>query len=185
MEILSRIGRKPVMIPQGVQVQIDGNTIKVKGPKGELVQQFHPDMKVVADASQIKVERPSDEKLHRSLHGLTRSLISNMVEGVTHGFSKALDINGVGYRAAKQGQKLVLTIGFSHPVEIEPPKGIEFEVPAPNRIVVKGIDKQVVGQMAAQVRAVREPEPYKGKGIKYENEFVRRKAGKAGKAAKK
>ena len=182
---MSRIGRKPVIIPQGVQVQIDGNTIKVKGPKGELVQQFHPDMKVVADGSQVSVERPSDEKLHRSLHGLTRSLISNMVEGVTHGFSKALDINGVGYRAAKQGQKLVLTIGYSHPVELKPLNGIEFEVPAPTKIIVKGIDKQAVGQMAAQVRAVREPEPYKGKGIKYEKEIIRRKAGKAGKAGKK
>jgi large subunit ribosomal protein L6 len=182
---LSRIGRKPIAIPQGVQVDIDGNTVKVKGPKGELTQVMHPDMKLVKADSQLTVERPSDEKIHRSLHGLTRTLIANMVQGVTGGFSKALDINGVGYRAAKQGNNLVLTMGYSHPVELQPLAGIEFEVPAPNKIIVKGTDKQAVGQMAAQVRAVREPEPYKGKGIKYENEVIRRKAGKAGKAGKK
>jgi large subunit ribosomal protein L6 len=157
----------------------------VKGPKGELTQTMHPDMKLVMEDKQVKVERPSDQKNHRALHGLTRSLISNMVEGVTNGFSKALDVNGVGYRAAKQGNNLVLTIGYSHPVELTPLAGIEFEVPTPTRIVVKGIDKQAVGQMAALVRGVREPEPYKGKGIKYEKEFIRRKAGKAGKAGKK
>jgi large subunit ribosomal protein L6 len=182
---LSRIGRKPIIIPQGVQIEINGNTVKVSGPKGKLIQIVHPDMKLSVDGNLFKVDRPSDEKKHRSLHGLTRSLINNMVLGVTAGFTKSLDINGVGYRAAKQGKNLVLTIGYSHPVELVPLDGIEFEVPAPTKIIVKGVDKQVVGQMAAQVRAVREPEPYKGKGIKYENEFVRRKAGKAGKAGKK
>lgn len=182
---MSRIGRKPIAIPQGVQVELSGNTVKVVGPKGELTQTVHPEIQLVLEDKEIKVERPSDEKKHRSLHGLTRTLVSNMVQGVTTGFSKALDINGVGYRAAKQGKNLLLTIGYSHPVEVEPLQGIEFEVPAANKIIVKGIDKQAVGQMAAQVRSVREPEPYKGKGIKYENEVIRRKAGKAGKAGKK
>lgn len=182
---MSRIGRKPIAIPQGVQIEINGSTVKVKGPKGELIQNVHPDMKLVNEDGQLTVERPSDEKNHRSLHGLTRTLIANMVQGVTQGFSKALDINGVGYRAAKQGNNLLLTMGYSHPVELKPLAGIEFEVPAANKIIVKGMDKQAVGQMAAQVRAVREPEPYKGKGIKYENEVIRRKAGKAGKAGKK
>lgn len=161
------------------------HTVKVKGPKGELTQTVHPDMKLVKEEHQLKVERPSDEKIHRSLHGLTRTLVANMVQGVTAGFSKALDINGVGYRAAKQGSNLLLTMGYSHPVELKPLSGIEFEVPAPNKIIVKGLDKQTVGQMAAIVRGVREPEPYKGKGIKYEKEVIRRKAGKAGKAGKK
>lgn len=182
---MSRIGRKPVAVPQGVQIEVDGRLVKVKGPKGELTQEVHPDMKINITDNQLTVERPSDNKEHRSLHGLTRSLISNMVQGVTNGFAKGLDINGVGYRAAKQGSNIVLSIGYSHPVEIKPLEGIEFEVPAPNKILVKGIDKQAVGQMAAQIRAVREPEPYKGKGIKYENEVIRRKAGKAGKAGKK
>lgn len=182
---MSRIGRKPIVVPQGVQVEIKGNTVKVSGPKGNLTQVVHPDMKVKLEDNQIKVERPSDEKEHRSLHGLTRTLVSNMVQGVTSGFSKALDINGVGYRAAKQGKNLLLTIGYSHPVEMEPLEGIEFEIPAPTKVIVKGIDKQAVGQMAAQVRAVRPPEPYKAKGIKYEKEIIRRKAGKAGKAGKK
>lgn len=178
---MSRIGRKPISIPQGVQVDILGNNVKVKGPKGELNQVVHPDMKVSLNNGIITVERPTDEKKHRALHGLTRTLISNMISGVTNGYTKALDINGVGYRAAKQGKNLVLTIGYSHPVEIQPLPGIEFDVPAPNKIIVKGIDKQVVGQMAAEIRAVREPEPYKGKGIKYESEVIRRKAGKTGK----
>jgi large subunit ribosomal protein L6 len=182
---LSRIGRKPIAIPQGVQIEINANTVKVTGPKGELVQTVHPDMKIIKEADQLRVERPSDEKKHRSLHGLTRTLVANMVQGVTGGFTKALDINGVGYRAAIQGKNLLLTMGYSHPVEMQPLPGIEFEVPAANRIVVKGMDKQLVGQMAAQIRSVREPEPYKGKGIKYENEVIRRKAGKAGKAGKK
>lgn len=182
---MSRIGRKPVEIAQGVQVDVKDSVVVVKGPKGELSQKISSDMKVKIEDGQLTIERPSDEKQHRALHGLTRSLIANMVKGVTEGFTKSLDINGVGYRAAKQGDKLVLTMGYSHPVEIEPLTGIEFEVPAPNKIVVKGNDKQAVGQMAAQIRAVREPEPYKGKGIKYSNEVIRRKAGKAGKAGKK
>ncbi len=182
---MSRIGRKPIVIPQGVQVEIQGNTVKIKGPKGELMQDLHPEMKLVLESSQLRVERPSDEKRHRSLHGLTRTLVSNMVDGVTKGFSKSLDIVGVGYKAVKQGSNLQLTLGYSHPIEIKPFKGIEFDVPAPNKIIVKGIDKQAVGEMAAQVRALREPEPYKGKGVKYEKEVIRRKAGKAGKAAKK
>lgn len=182
---MSRIGRKPIVVPSGVQINVDGNTVRVKGPKGELTQVIHPDMKLVQEDGTLCVERPSDEKLHKSLHGLTRSLVSNMVQGVTDGFTKALDINGVGYRAAKSGDKLVLTIGYSHPVELEPLKGVEIEVPAPTKIVVKGADKQAVGQMAAIIRSVREPEPYKGKGIKYEKEVIRRKAGKAGKAGKK
>jgi large subunit ribosomal protein L6 len=182
---LSRIGRKPIEIPQGVQIEINDNTVMVTGPKGVLTQTVHPDMKVIQEENQIRVERPSDEKFHRSLHGLTRSLVANMVHGVTVGFTKALDINGVGYRAAIQGKNLLLTMGYSHPVELKPLSGIEFEVPAVNRIIVKGLDKQVVGQMAAQIRSVREPEPYKGKGIKYETEIIRRKAGKAGKAGKK
>jgi len=185
VQILSRIGRKPIVIPQGVQVEINGSTVKINGPKGELTQVVHPEMKLVFEEQVIKVERPSDAKKHRALHGLTRTLVANMVEGVTNGFSKTLDINGVGYRASKQGKNLVLSIGYSHPVELEPLAGIEFEVPANNKIIVKGIDKQAVGQMAAVVRAVREPEPYKGKGIKYSNEVIRRKAGKAGKAGKK
>ena len=182
---MSRIGRKPIAIPQGVQIEINGNTVKVSGPKGELTQIVHPEMKSTVDGNLVQVVRPSDGKEHRSLHGLTRTLVSNMVQGVTAGFSKALDINGVGYRAAKQGKNLLLTIGYSHPVELVPFEGIEFEVPVPTKIIVKGIDKQAVGQMAAQVRAVREPEPYKGKGIKYDKEIIRRKAGKAGKAGKK
>lgn len=182
---MSRIGLKPIVIPQGVQVEVQGNVVKVKGPKGELVQNVHPEMKVVMENSELKVQRPSDEKKHRALHGLTRTLLSNMVDGVTKGFSKTLEINGVGYRAVKQGTNIQLTIGYSHPVEIVPMAGIEFDVPAPNRIVVNGINKQTVGQMAAEIRAIREPEPYKEKGIKYSTEVIRRKAGKAGKASKK
>jgi large subunit ribosomal protein L6 len=182
---LSRIGRKPIVIPQGVQIEVAANTVKVTGPKGVLTQTVHPEIKVIQENDMLRVERPSDDKLHRSLHGLTRSLVANMVVGVTNGFTKALEINGVGYRAAIQGKNLMLTMGYSHPVEVKPLPGIEFEVPAVNRIIVKGLDKQVVGQMAAQIRSVREPEPYKGKGIKYETEVIRRKAGKAGKAGKK
>lgn len=182
---MSRIGRKPIVVPSGVEIAIDGNNVKIKGPKGELNREIHPDMKLVKEDGILRVERPSDEKKHKALHGLTRSLVANMVEGVTNGFAKGLEINGVGYRAAKQGTKLTLAIGYSHPVEIEPLPGLEIEVPAPNKIIVKGADKQAVGQMAAVIRSVREPEPYKGKGIKYENEKIQRKAGKAGKAGKK
>ena len=177
---MSRIGQMPVKIPQGVEVTVEGNQVMVKGPKGSMSRKFHKDMVVKAENSEIIVERPSEDKSHRALHGLTRSLINNMVAGVVGGFEKRLVLEGVGYRAAKQGNKLVLTVGYSHPVEFDPPQGIEFEVPAPNRILIKGIDKDLVGQIAANIRAVREPEPYKGKGIRYENEVVRRKEGKTG-----
>jgi len=177
---VSRIGRSPITIPSGVEVKIDGNRVQVKGPKGELQKELHPEMNIAIEGEQILVTRPSDQKEHRALHGLTRTLIFNMVEGVTKGFSKGLELSGVGYRAAKQGNKLVLTVGYSQPVEMEPEPGLEIEVPAANKIIVKGVDKERVGAFAAKVRAVREPEPYKGKGIKYENETIRRKAGKAG-----
>lgn len=182
---MSRIGRRPIAIPQGVEIEIEGNTVRVKGPKGELSRAIHPEMHVSVTDGQILVERPSEEKRHRSLHGLTRTLVANMVDGVTKGFSKNLEIEGVGYRATKNGNNLVLTVGLSHPVEIVPAPGIEFEVPAVTKITVRGLDKQMVGEMAAQIRAVRKPEPYQGKGIHYEKEKIRRKAGKTGKAAKK
>ena len=161
---MSRIGKLPVAIPQGVEVKIDGNNaLTVKGPKGQLCKTFHKDMIIEIEDGTINVKRPTDGKQHRSLHGLTRTLIYNMVEGVTNGFEKTLEINGVGYRAAKQGNKLVLTIGYSHPVEFVDPEGITTEVPAPNKIIVKGIDKELVGTHAANIRATREPEPYLGK----------------------
>jgi large subunit ribosomal protein L6 len=176
----------PIDVPQGVDVEIQANNhVCVKGPKGELSQVLPSEMRILLSEGRILVERPSDEKRHRSLHGLTRTLIANMVVGVTKGFSKNLEIEGVGYRATKSGDKLVLAVGYSHPVEIDPGPGIEFEVPAPTRIVVKGLDKQRVGEVAAEIRAVRKPEPYQGKGIRYEKERIRRKAGKTGKAAKK
>lgn len=179
---MSRIGKLPVELPGGVTVKVnDDNIVAVKGPKGELSQKIHRDIQVVVEDAAIQVVRPTDSKPHRSLHGLSRSLINNMVEGVTKGFQKNLELNGVGYRAQKQGTKLVLTVGYSHPVEILEEGGVEIEVPAPNRISVKGIDKQKVGAMAAKIRSVREPEPYKGKGIKYENEKILRKEGKTGK----
>ena len=178
---MSRIGNLPIDIPAGVTVTVDeNNLVKVKGSKGELSQPIHGDIKVKVEDNVVTVERSSDAKFQKSLHGLSRSLISNMVEGVSKGFQKSLEINGVGYRAQKQGNKLVLTIGYSHPVEIAEADGVEFEVPAPNKIVVKGIDKQKVGAMAAKVRGTRPPEPYKGKGIKYENERIIRKEGKTG-----
>lgn len=160
---------------------MEGQLVRVKGPKGTLEREFHPDMRITLKDRFLTVERPSDEPFHRALHGLTRVLLANMVTGVTQGFEKALQLEGVGYRASKSGNKLVLTVGYSHPVEIEPPPGIDFDVPAPNRIVVRGADKELVGQVAARVRAVRPPEPYKGKGIMYVGERIRRKAGKAGK----
>ncbi|HHV93933.1 MAG TPA: 50S ribosomal protein L6 [Firmicutes bacterium] len=178
---MSRIGKMPVEIPSGVEVKVDGQTVTVRGPKGTLTQEFHPDMIIALEGNTVVVRRPSDEKQHRALHGLTRALIANMIEGVTKGYQKDLEISGVGYRAALQGKKLVLTMGFSHPVEFEPEPGIEFEVPAPTRITVRGIDKQLVGETAARIRAVRPPEPYLGKGIRYAGERIRRKAGKAGK----
>jgi large subunit ribosomal protein L6 len=176
----------PITVPNGVDVKIEGsNFMTVKGPKGTLQRQLHKDMIIKLEDKDVIVQRPSEEKTHKALHGLTRTLIANMVEGVTNGFQKALDINGVGYRAQKQGKKLVLTLGYSHPVEMEEPEGITVEVPAPNKILIKGADKQAVGQFAAQIRFKREPEPYKGKGIKYETEVIRRKEGKTGGKGKK
>jgi len=178
---MSRIGRKPIQVPNGVNVNLDNNVITVKGPKGTLSRALHGDMKVSYESDVITVERPSDNKLHRALHGTTRSVVANMVSGVTDGYAKNLELVGVGYRASKSGEKLVLNVGYSHPVEFVPESGIEFEVPAQNKIIVKGIDKELVGATAAKIRSVREPEPYKGKGIKYENERIIRKEGKAGK----
>ncbi|MCY9708067.1 50S ribosomal protein L6 [Paenibacillus alvei] len=178
---MSRIGRKPIEVPGGVTVTLENHVITVKGPKGTLTRELHKDMKVSVEENVISVERPSENKLHRSLHGTTRSVINNMVSGVTEGFSKTLELVGVDYRANKSGDKLVLNVGYSHPVEITPEAGIEFEVPAQTKIIVKGIDKERVGAYAANIRAVREPEPYKGKGIKYEGERIIRKEGKAGK----
>ncbi len=179
---MSRIGKLPVALPSGVKVDVgEGNMVTVKGPKGELKQKINQDMIIEEDNGQIIIKRPTDNKNHRALHGLSRSLINNMVVGVSSGFEKSLDIVGVGYRAQKQGNKLVLNVGYSHPVEIDSPKGIEIDVPAPNKIIVKGIDKQAVGALAADIRKVRSPEPYKGKGIRYTGEFVRQKEGKTGK----
>ncbi len=182
---MSRIGKMPIVIPAGVEIKIEeGNHVTVKGSKGVLESKLHPDMLIKMENDQIIVERPSENKMHKSLHGLTRTLINNMVEGVTKGFEKNLEINGVGYRAEKQGNKLILTIGYSHPVEMKEPEGITYNVPAPNRITVSGIDKQSVGECAAKIRIKRPPEVYKGKGIKYANETIRRKEGKAGAKAK-
>ncbi|HHT64608.1 MAG: 50S ribosomal protein L6 [Caldicoprobacterales bacterium] len=178
---MSRIGKLPVQLPGGVTISVnDDNVVDVKGPKGQLSQKIHKDIRVVVEGNTVLLERPSESKPHKSLHGLSRSLVNNMVEGVTKGFEKTLEINGVGYRAQKQGNKLVLTVGYSHPVEISEEDGVEFEVPAPNKIIVKGIDKQKVGAMAAKIRGTREPEPYKGKGIKYDYEKILRKEGKTG-----
>ncbi|MEG0912891.1 MAG: 50S ribosomal protein L6 [Oscillospiraceae bacterium] len=178
---MSRIGRKAISVPAGVDVKIEGNTVTVKGPKGTLTQSFRPSMKLSMENGEITVARPSDDKEYRSLHGLTRTLISNMVDGVTAGFQKELEIQGVGYRAAKQGKDLVMNLGFSHQVILSDNEDITIEVPAPNKIIVHGIDKQKVGQFAANIREKRPPEPYKGKGIRYAGEFVARKEGKAGK----
>ena len=168
-------------VPEGVEVKLDGQTLTVKGPKGTLTKEFHKDMKISIDGNVLKVERPDNEPKNRSLHGLTRTLINNMIEGTTKGFERKLEVNGVGYRAQKQGTKLVLTLGYSHPVEMEAPEGITFDVPTPNEIIVKGADKEVVGQTAAVIRTKRPPEVYRGKGIKYAEETIRRKEGKAGK----
>lgn len=178
---MSRIGRKPINIPSGVNVTLDTSLITVKGPKGSLSRELHKEMKVVIDNNVITIERPSDNKLHRSLHGTTRSIVSNMVDGVTEGYVKTLELVGVGYRASKKDNKVVLNVGYSHPVEITPADGIEFDVPSNTKILVKGINKELVGETAAKIRSVREPEPYKGKGIKYEGERILRKEGKAGK----
>lgn len=177
---MSRIGRKPIALPAGVDVKIEDHTITVKGPKGTLTQAFHPNMAVTVEGNEILVARPNDEKENRSLHGLTRSLIANMVEGVTNGFKKELDVNGVGYRVQKQGKDLVMNLGYSHQVTVSEIPGITIEVPSPNKIIIAGADKQLVGQFAAEVREKRPPEPYKGKGIKYTDEVIRRKEGKTG-----
>ena len=178
---MSRIGKKPVVIPAGVTVTLgDNNVVTVKGPKGELTRAFHPDMILKLDGAVLTVDRPDEERLHKSLHGLTRTLINNMVEGVSKGFSKELEVNGVGYRVEKKGTQLVMRLGYSHEVFMDEIPGITIEVPGPNRIIINGIDKQVVGQFAAEVRGKRPPEPYKGKGIKYTTEVIRRKVGKTG-----
>ncbi len=178
---MSRIGKKPITVPAGVEVKIDGQHITVKGPKGTLERDIHNNMTVSMDGNVITVARPDDEALNRSLHGLTRTLINNMIQGVVNEYKRELEINGVGYRAQLKGKKLVLNLGYSHPVEMDAPEGITFEVPAPNQIIVKGIDKEQVGQVAAVIRTKRPPEVYRGKGIKYVEEHIRRKEGKAGK----
>ena len=178
---MSRIGNSPITVPEGVEVKLDGQKITVKGPKGTLVKELHKNMEVAVDGNVITVKRPDNEAFNRSLHGLTRTLINNMIEGVSKEFTRELQINGVGYRAQKQGTKLVMNLGYSHPVEMEAPAGITFDVPNANTIIVRGIDKEVVGQTAAVVRTKRPPEVYRGKGIKYAEEVIRRKEGKAGK----
>lgn len=178
---MSRIGNKPITVPAGIDVAIDGQKITVKGPKGTLERTVNDNISIKLENGVIVVARPNDEKENRSLHGLTRTLINNMIEGVSNEFSKQLEINGVGYRAAKQGNKIVLTLGYSHPVEMVEPEGITYEVPNPNSIIVKGIDKELVGQMAAEIRSKRPPEVYRGKGIKYVDEHIRRREGKTGK----
>lgn len=177
---MSRIGRKPIELPAGVSVQIDAGNIVVTGPKGTLSQDIPGEITISQEDQVLQVNRPNDNKQNRAYHGLTRALVANMVQGVSGGFERKLELVGVGYRAQLQGKKLVINIGFSHPVEVEPPEGIEFEVPAVTKITVRGIDKQLVGNTAAHIRAIRKPEPYKGKGIKFENEVIRRKAGKSG-----
>ncbi|CAH2716633.1 50S ribosomal protein L6 [Neobacillus rhizosphaerae] len=178
---MSRVGKKPIEIPAGVTVTLNNNTVTVKGPKGELTRSFNPDILITVEENVVTITRPSDVKEHRALHGTTRAVIANMVEGVSTGFTRNLELIGVGYRAQKQGNKLVLNVGYSHPVEIEPEVGLEIEVPANTKITIKGTDKERVGELAANIRGVRPPEPYKGKGIRYEGEFVRRKEGKTGK----
>ena len=177
---MSRIGKKPIPIPPGVTVVVDGSTVRVKGPKGELSQSFRPEVRVRVDDGQVVVDRAADSKTHRAMHGLTRALVANMVQGTVAGYRKTLELVGVGYRAEKKGKVLVLNVGYSHPVEYPEPEGLTITTPNPTTIVIEGIDKQRVGQAAAEIRSVRPPEPYKGKGIKYQDEHVRRKAGKAG-----
>ncbi len=178
---MSRIGRLPIAVPTTVDVTIEGRRVTVKGPKGTLTRELHPDITVSREDDNLVVTRPTEQKTHKQLHGLTRTLVNNMVVGVTDGYRKGLEITGVGYRAAKVGEKLQLNLGYSHPIEIDPPSGISFEVENPTRLAVVGIDKELVGQIAARVRSTRKPEPYKGKGVRYAGEQIRRKAGKAGK----
>ena len=178
---MSRIGKQPIPVPSGVEVKIEGSTVTVKGPKGQLEQTFNEDMRIAMEDGEVTVTRPSDNRTHRALHGLTRSLIANMVTGVSEGFSKTLEIVGVGYRATLKGSDLELALGFSHPIEVKAEPNIKFEVPAPTKVIVSGIDKQRVGQIASEIRDFRPPEPYKGKGVRYEGEYVRRKVGKTAK----
>jgi large subunit ribosomal protein L6 len=180
---MSRIGKQPIEIPSGVEIDAANEVVTVKGPRGQLVQRVHPEMRIRQEDGAVRVERPNDEGFYRGLHGLTRTLIANMVEGVTKGFEKRLAIVGVGYRAQLRGKDLELAVGYSHPVPVRCPEGIEFEVPTPTSIVIRGNDKQAVGEIAARIRKVRKPEPYKGKGIRYEDEYVRKKAGKAAKGS--
>jgi len=177
---MSRIGRRPIPVPAGVQIDIDGNTVRVKGPKGELVRTLHRDVAVRREGDDVLVERPSDEPTHRALHGLSRTLVANMVEGVTTGFTKTLEIVGVGYRAETKPFGLTLALGYSHPIDYKAPEGITLRAVTPTTVEVSGTDKEVVGQVAAEIRSLRPPEPYKGKGVKYQGEVIRRKAGKAG-----
>jgi large subunit ribosomal protein L6 len=179
---MSRVGANPIALPKGVELKIDGSQVSVKGPKGELSWAFQRDIAFKQEGDQIIVTRPSDQPRHKAMHGLSRTLLANMVTGVTEGFSKTLEMHGVGYRAQMQGRDLEVSVGYTHPVKVSPPEGIEFEVDGTSKIIIKGADKQAVGQAAADVRKIRPPEPYKGKGIRYEGEYVRRKAGKAGKA---
>jgi large subunit ribosomal protein L6 len=178
---MSRIGRLPISVPSGVDVTIEGRNVTVKGPKGSLSRELHPDMSISREDDTLVVTRPTEQKTHKQLHGLTRTLVNNMVVGVTDGYRKGLEITGVGYRAVKVGEKLQLSLGYSHQIEIEPPQGITFELENPTRLAVVGIDKELVGEIAAKVRSTRKPEPYKGKGVRYAGEQIRRKAGKAGK----
>ena len=181
---MSRIGRQPIAIPSGVEVALgQDQTVTVKGPKGTLARRLHPDVRLVVEGAEVRVERASDEAFHRSLHGLTRTLVANMVEGVTKGYEKRLSLVGVGYRAAMKGKDLEIQVGFSHPVLVNAPEGIQFEAPNPTQLIVRGADKERVGQVAANIRSIRKPEPYKGKGIRYEDERVRKKAGKAAKGS--
>ena len=182
---MSRIGRMPIAIPAGVTVEVNGNKVTAKGPKGELTQEMHPDMIIEVEGNEVLVKRPSEDKLHKSLHGLTRTLVHNMIVGVSEGYKKELDVVGVGYRVAKQGKDLVMNLGYSHQVTVSEIPGITIDVPGPNKIVISGPDKQLVGQFAAEVREKRPPEPFKGKGIKYADEVVRRKEGKTGGKGKK
>ena len=178
---MSRIGNKPITVPEGVEIKVNGQNVTVKGPKGTLEKEFHKDMKINLDGNVITIVRPNNDPANRSLHGLTRTLLSNMIEGTVKGFERKLEVNGVGYRANKKGNDLLLNLGYSHPVEVEAPEGITFDVPNQNEIIVKGMDKELVGQTAAVIRSKRPPEVYRGKGIKYAEEVIRRKEGKAGK----
>ena len=182
---MSRIGRLPIAVPAGVDVTIDGRSVTVRGPKGSLSRALHPDISVSREEATLVVTRPTEQKTHKQLHGLTRTLVNNIVVGVTDGYRKGLEITGVGYRAVLSGRKLQLNLGYSHQIEIDPPEGISFEVETPTRLAVVGIDKELVGQIAAKVRSTRKPEPYKGKGVRYAGEYIRRKAGKAGKIGAK